>query len=329
MVKIKRSNLPCTLKNKIRIVKYSINLRKKGYSYSEISKKILNKLKLKLNDTTILDYVKNVKMTKLGKIRYNKKISRDRSKAGKLSSGPSLEISLKNLQKAIIFHREKAKNRIKKQNKNLSLEKVRIIGHCLFDGSVINSNGYYCVNYSNNCKNLINKFKKDIWKVYNIKPTDLRKNGKLNVLRYCSKALVENLNKYTNYNCHYSNIPNQIFKSRNKHLIIEFLRTFWDDEGMVNYGYSLDRNGYKHIKRQLEAYCDNNIIREKLKKLHNKIGIQPKLYNKKIIISRFDDLKRFSKLINFSKGLRVSYPKSKNHNIEKRYILNKAVKGIW
>ena len=102
-------------------------LRKQGYSYSEIAKLVGRNKKFTWRKS------KNVKFSKKGEKRYYENV------------------------KGIT-------TRIKPQSKKLTLIKVRVIGHLLFDGSVYAPINSYHKNimYVNSSKELVNPFIKDI-----------------------------------------------------------------------------------------------------------------------------------------------------------------------
>ena len=106
---------------------------------------------------------------------------------------------------------------------------------------------------------------------------------------------------------------------------IMFLKTFWDDEGAIHFGITKDKKGFFHININVEAFCDNNRIREQLIKLHKDVGIPIINYGKKIRISGRENIRKFKKHIGFSPKIYLSYSKSKFHGWEKRKLLKFAL----
>ncbi len=303
-------------------------LRIGGYSYSEISKKIKNIMKFNINERSLSAHLRNVKMCKKGLTRYNKKISKDRIKAGKkggmanIKSGHIFRIQPLAVKASENVHLKKIPN----SSKKLSMEKVKIISHCLFDGCVIKKKGYNVIAYQNKSKKLVDNFIHYMRKVYKMEPTDLfeRKSGY--VVRFCSKKIVEDLSRYSSYSSSEGNIPKEIIGG-SKEWKIDFLKCFWNDEGMVGFVDFKDRYGRRHINRYVEAFQKNKKILFELSELHKSLGINTRINGNKIIISDKKNLELFSKIINFTPNVRVSYPKSKWNGKEKRNVLKIAIES--
>src|SRR3989344_3026835 len=100
-------------------------LRKRGYSYSEIA------IKIGKSKRFAWKHAKNVSFTKRGFKRYTKSVT------GILKQ-------------------------IKYQLPKLTPQKTRIIGHVLFDGALFRINYHRVVRYVNSSKKLIDQFIKDI-----------------------------------------------------------------------------------------------------------------------------------------------------------------------
>ncbi|MBU3904817.1 MAG: hypothetical protein KJ906_01550 [Nanoarchaeota archaeon] len=301
-------------------------IRRDGYSFGEIDKLIFRKYKVKFT-SHLWKNVKYVKMTESGLKRYQKKIYNNRIKASSISGKINRDSGhLKKMRKvALEACVKKARERIPQSSKEMTKEKVRILGHCLFDGGLsYKKKGYNAIFYSNNSNKLINQFKNDMKSVYGLKPTDIREREDGNKqIRYCCIAAVEDLYQIIG-KTNSKKLPDFIF-SLPKSWKILFLKTFWDDEGCVCYNDFIDSKNRKHINRAVEAFVADDIIRAKLNKLHNDIGIETRIWREKIIVSRIENLRKFSKLINFSSGIRVSYPKSKWDGMEKRRVLEMAL----
>ncbi len=184
-------------------------LRKKGYSYSEISK-ITGKSK-----RFSWRMAKNIKFDKEGLKRYHKNV--------------------KGILKQIKF-----------QDKTLSLPKVRIIGHLLFDGTVYEVDYHYIARYINSSKELINQFILDMKAIYGIAPTSLevfKGKNKINYYKvtFSCKAFYEDLRSYfESYSTSNQNIkiPASIMNASNS-IKLEFLRTFFEDEGSISSNYRI------------------------------------------------------------------------------------------
>ena len=241
--------------------------RKEGYSYSEIAKLIGKSRKFAWT------HGKNTSFTNKGLKRYRKEV------------------------KGVI-------KPIKSQNK-LSSRKVRIIGHILFDGTMYNSKYHYFVRYINSSKKLIEQFIEDLKTVYGLTPSALesKKDSKLicYAVTFKSKLLYEDLEKYFgSYSSKsVSPIPKIIMDSSKK-MKIEFLRSFWEDEGSIS------------AKGRLMADQKSEKIIKQIIKLHNDIGLYPRLckyecykgfIHKIYLLKNRENLAKFDKLRLFEKAI--------------------------
>ena len=198
-------------------------------------------------------------------------------------------------------------------------KKIRLIGHCLFDGW-INKRKYskYAVGFSNKNIVLVKQFKDDMKTVYNLSNlyTRTRDNGVIEVE-------VFNKNTFNKLNNEVKNIKNKL---NSRHKILIFLKSFWDDEGNVNF-YPASRT------KKLRGRCSDLDLLNYLIKLHDKIGLKVnKEYdNKGLIISRKDMIIKFKNLIGFSEGVKVCRGNGVNIdrwlNFEKNFVLNKMIKS--
>ncbi|UCD03662.1 MAG: helix-turn-helix domain-containing protein [Candidatus Woesearchaeota archaeon] len=155
---------------------------------------------------------------------------------------------------------------IKKQ-KGIDRSKVRLIGHCLWDGSITpKRTGSYSITYSNCSRKLIDLFILDMKRTYGINPTTIiRKKGKnidYYIVYFCSRLVCEDLLNYTpTYStANGAKFPKIIWKL-DRNLKKEFIKTFWEDEGSINH--------YGKIKASLKSKS----ILEKLDKLQQQFRI--------------------------------------------------------
>ena len=262
-------------------------LRREGYSYSEISKKVYKSKKFVWRKSN------GVQFSKKGEKRYQRLVS------------------------GII-------KEIKAQELSLSVNKVRIIGHVLFDGCSY-KNGYsHIIRYINSSKRLVDQFIEDIEKVYGIFPTHLEviKNPKVVIYKvtFSSKLLFEDLKRYfSSYSTKdVSPIPKEIMDS-SKEIKLEFLRAFWEDEGSISF------NG------RLMADQKNEVIIRQLIEIHKDFGLNLKLCSYKdytgmmykIYLSKNkDNLVRFYNLNLFDKS---TVTRGKNLGKDKKEVLKKII----
>ena len=178
-------------------------LRKEGHSYGEISKIVKRSRKF------VWKKSKDVKFSEHGKKRYHREV------------------------KGIV-------NLIKPQNSKLTVSKIRVMGHILFDGMLTKSKEYHkIIRYINSSKELISQFIKDVKEIYGLEPTAFEIEKGLNLPTYkvtfSSKLMYEDLIKYLSSYSTTKNIslPDSIINA-NKKLKLEFLRAFFNDEGSIS-----------------------------------------------------------------------------------------------
>lgn len=197
-------------------------LRKEGYSYREILKRV------NVSKRLISKIAKETKFSRKGRKRYYSKVT------------------------GIV-------KPIKKQKDKLTLAKTRIIGNLLFDGSLYKTIAYHhSIMYVNSSFKLVKRFCEDLDRVYGVQSSLFIEKGKIikKIYRakYNSKLIRNDLLNYTkSYSTSnkLAQIPLIIMNSSRKYKI-ELLRTFWDNEGSVS---SRDRvlqgssNSFKVIKQ--------------------------------------------------------------------------------
>ncbi|MBI2110261.1 hypothetical protein HYT51_00585, partial [Candidatus Woesearchaeota archaeon] len=166
------------------------------------------------------------------------------------------------------------KKPIKKQNDKLSLAKVRVIGNVLFDGSLYTTREFHhTIMYVNSSYDLVKRFCKDVKEVYGVSPSIFKENGKsvpIYRAKYNSILIKKDL---LNYMKSYSTssklakIPRAIMKGTLK-TKLNFLRTFWDNEGSV-----ASRTG------RLSGTSKSYRVILQLAKLHKKLGFKFSVYS--------------------------------------------------
>ena len=191
---------------------------------------------------------------------------------------------------------------------------VLLTSHFLFDGGLSKS----CV-YSNRSSVLIRRVEKLVRYVYDYAPatyTDV-KTG-VHRISYHNVALA------------------LFFKQKSIELVDtvdhfplehqrEFVRAFFDDEGCMD--YRVKRN-----LRCIRGYQDDVGVLQAVQTCLAHFGIDANLKgrNEVVIVGR-ENLQRFQKEINFSKGVRINGNRSNSLwgvSLEKRVLLNRAIKSF-
>jgi len=329
-LKDKAFEIQKNITNRAEAIRYAINLRKKGYSYSKITEIVLKKYKVQLESAVLSHYLKNIIISKTGQIRLRNKISNDRRKACKLSiesqrkSGIIGKAAIKNIKLAI----ERNTKKLPKASNTFTTEKARLIGHCFFDGCVINSKKYKVVSYCSNTKSQVESFCKLMQSVYNFETKIEFRSNKIYIVRFCSKELVKDLLRYSPS---YSTSPNSLARipkeilNGNKDIKRDFLKAFWDDEGAILF-YNVPGKKYPlHQKQKLEAFCANNVVLNELLQLHKDLGIDAKIKRNRIDITTKKNLEKFEKEVGFSDYTTVTSRYSIWYGIPKNLVLKYTI----
>lgn len=245
-------------------------LRRKGHSYREISKIVNKSIKF------VHSKVRGIKFDKEGKRRYHKEV--------------------KGITK-----------RIKNQLSYLTLIKVRIIAHLLFDGTLYKSGYHYFIRYINASKDLIDQFASDIKETYGVLPTSLeisknKKGFSCYKITFKSKLIFEDLQKYfTSYSTSNESIfiPKKIIKA-DKKIKLEFLKAFFEDEGSISFKGRImgDLKSEKIIKQIVELLKEFG-LEFRLCRYDQYTGYMYKIYLPK----KQENLKKFYNLGLFEKAI--------------------------
>jgi len=220
-----------------------------------------------------------------------------------------------NARKILEGKTKKSRRKSIKLIEDLTLEKARIIAHCIFDGSVTKGT----VRYTNSSPKLINLFVKDIKEVYGVDPDRiLNEQGKhLPKITACYffTEISDDLHRYSksfSTALEVAEIHKKIiFGSLNFKKV--FIRAFWEDEGCI----TIDGDIIGRIKSKK--------IRDQLVKLHRDTGIECTPYDCSdncfgIYIKRSrDNINKFKK-IGFEHSIIV---RGKNIGMKKRDLFNR------
>lgn len=185
---------------------------------------------------------------------------------------------------------------------------VNLFAHVIFDGSIRNTG----ILYHNRSSSLLDNFSNKMRGVYNFDPKIYKKNDGVICLAYHNVELAPFFRNKI------SQLLLDVINSK-KHLQKEFLSAFFDDEGSVYF------RKLQHIRR-IRGYQHNNGILTIIKKLLKNFDIDSKVDTRfhEITISRRENIEKFAKEINFSKGVRVNGKRSNSvwkKSLEKRQIL--------
>ncbi len=192
---------------------------------------------------------------------------------------------------------------------------VNLVSHFVFDGEIKNSG---CV-YNNRNQALLDRVEASMKLVYKFAPTyyinhvtGVKRISYFNVAlaAYIRKKSVDLLRNI----CH---SPKPLKK--------EFLKSFFDDEGCIDFRI-------KKNMRRVRGYQKNVEILVIVQKLLNNFDIKSAIHQpNEIVVMGKENLEKFQKEIGFSHGVYINGNRSNSiwkKSLEKRYILDRAIKSF-
>ena len=194
--------------------------------------------------------------------------------------------------------------------KNWTPEYVNLFAHVMFDGSIRNIG----ILYHNRSQTLLKNFSTKIRGVYDFDPKIYKKNDGVICLAYHNVELAPFFReKISQLLATIINAPKLLQK--------EFLSAFFDDEGSVDFR-----------KYRIRGYQHNDKILYLVQKLLKNFEVDSRVNTRfhEIVISRRENIEKFAKEINFSKGLRINGKRSNSiwkKSLEKRKILANLLKS--
>jgi hypothetical protein len=255
------------------------NLRKKGHSLDEIHRMVDG-----VSRRTVAKYIREVQLTEEQKKRLE------------LSSQRGMRKGQMDLIK-------RTTKKIKPQTGEITLSKVRIISHLLFDGHVEDKK--WRVFFTCSSPKIIKQFINDVKEVYGLtKHSIVNENNKgCYSIVFSSILMVKDLKTLAaSYSCKSENIRvPQFIKEGTIEFKREFLRCFWSDEG----GLGIIQ---KTKQFTLVATQTNIAFLKEIANIHEEFGIHYTLSEKKfqIFISRKAEKQRFAERIGFLDGSLVT-----------------------
>ena len=194
-------------------------------------------------------------------------------------------------------------------------ELILLISHLMFDGEILKKKCYY----NNRSKVLIERVEKIMHEIYDFSPKIfMDKVSGVYKIRYYNVALGNFL--YTKA----IELQEDIVRLH-KNCQREFIRAFFDDEGCMDY------RPLRNL-RQVRGYQNDREILKLIQELLQNFDIDSKLQGvNEVVINGKENLKRFQKEINFSKGVCPNPNRtntSRKQLIEKREILDQAIRSF-
>ena len=196
-----------------------------------------------------------------------------------------------------------------------SPDRVLLVAHLIFDGELKNRT----CGYINRSMALVLRVETLLAPIYNFEPKRHYDTvSGVHKIRYYNVAL-------KNYLEDKARELRKTIASLSLECQREFLRAFFDDEGCMD--YRPNRN-----VRQIRGYQKDRDILNIIQKLLHNFGIEAKIKEpNEIVIVGKENLKKFEKEINFSKGVKLN-PRRANSiwkkEIEKRDLLESAIKSF-
>lgn len=192
---------------------------------------------------------------------------------------------------------------------------VLLFAHLLFDGEIRR----VTCGYSNRSVALIRRVKRLFQKIYQFPPSKyLNEKTGVYSIRYHNVALAA-----------YADQKARQMLDGIGHFPVayqkEFLRAFFDDEGCMDFNKKLN-------KRRIRGYQNDRAVLALVQKLLRNIHVESRLQGKnEVVITGKENLKKFQREINFSKGVRLNPNRTNSiwkKDIEKRELLDMAIKSF-
>ncbi|MDO8576120.1 MAG: LAGLIDADG family homing endonuclease, partial [bacterium] len=204
--------------------------------------------------------------------------------------------------------------RLFKKFTSWNTELICLVSHLVFDGEVKHGG---CV-YNNRNMALLNRVEQCMKIIYPLEPkryvdavTGVSRISYYNVAlaAYIKEKSIKLLNEI-------EKLPKELRR--------EFLRSFFDDEGCMDYNVNK-----KH--RRIRGYQKNVSILHLVRKLLSDLGIQSRVVPpNEVVITGKENLLKFQKEINFSPGVRINGDRPNSvwkQHLEKREILRRAIES--
>lgn len=192
---------------------------------------------------------------------------------------------------------------------------VLLVSHLMFDGEILKKKCYY----NNRSQALITRLERIMQQIYDFQPKKfVDEMSGVYKIRYYNVAL-------GNYLYNKAVELQESITTFTKEEQREFLRAFFDDEGCMDFRP-------KRNLRQIRGYQNNRDILKMIQTLLRNFTIDSKLQGtNEIVINGKDNLIKFQKEINFSKGVCPNPNRTnalRRDIIEKREILDQAIKSF-
>ena len=307
-------------KEKLKVYRFAMKLRKTGLGQNRISSKIREKLNIHVSPSTVSGWVYFSKVPGENKktwfkpkpVPKRRELYRLYVKEGRSAMeiakkfGVSdttvrkwlkeLNIPLRNLKEAMntkhikLILRQKKLAKPTKNFKRLTEDKAYILGVLCGDATITPK---FVRMEIRNDEEFIKKFAKCFENVYGIKYDYCFYSKRRSFVLYVTSLIIcQDLLKYGKFGCYDWKIPKSIFRCKDEDIISSFIQGFFDSEGTVGHysisASSVNETGLTMIKRLLSKIGINSTIKSYRKKY------------KAIYISGKQNLKKFKEKINFS-----------------------------
>jgi hypothetical protein len=191
---------------------------------------------------------------------------------------------------------------------------VLLVSHLLFDGELMRRK----CNYNNRSEALLKRVERLMKMLYDYEPARyVNRTSGVSRLMYNNVALSGFL--YSKSQELLQEIPRYSLDLKR-----EFLRAFFDDEGCMTLVIPK--------KRQVRGYQKNKEILTLVKRLLVEFEIHSEIKQpNEVVISGKENLLKFQKEINFSRGVRINGNRSNSiwkESLEKRVLLDRAIKSF-
>ena len=212
-----------------------------------------------------------------------------------------------------------------------SPERAMLQALLVTDGSVTRKG--YQISFANTSKELISKFCDLVYEVYGFSIPKKRiyvgrgTRQKIYIVQFRSKEICGDLIEDMDYSTKRSFIPEYWSRLKDRD-ISAVLRNLFDADGgcSVRVVWLRKKNCFE-IKREVFLACKNPLVRKQYRELLLRFEIKTGDSSEKVTITSKEGLSRFKKHVNFSKRVLIGYDSKHWQGLEKRKLLDLALKS--
>ena len=188
----------------------------------------------------------------------------------------------------------------------------------LTDGGIAQDEVYF-VTTDKMLAELFSKLSKILWKKTPIRIRYRRGKHSWMKLKIKSSKIADTLAKLTKNK---SSIPEFVMEEKDPKILTEYLRVIVSTDGGVVFYQNKRSDGYIRTERHIIIGSKNEPIKNQLRELFSRLGINTRTVKEGLRISGRDNLQKFRDKVRFISGCRVTRKSHKWRGYTKNHVLN-------